>query len=306
MGIRIAVAITDTNWFHFLRQRPKLGEVNFWSPSGRNLGVIGPGELVLFKLKAPDNRIAGGGIYTHFSKVPLSLAWEAFGEANGAASREDVRDLVKKYRNLDRQTKADFTIGCRILTSPFFFDEEQWMLPPESFARNIVTAKSYDTDEAEGRDLWNQVNERWDPIARSAVPQAGERFSKPQIILPRLGQGTFRVVVTDAYQRRCAVTGERTLPALDAAHIFPHSEGGKHRVNNGLLLRRDLHKLFDDGYVTVSPDLRFEVSRRIREDYENGRAYYELHGNPIRLPDGPDKRPDCEALSWHCDNRYLG
>jgi putative restriction endonuclease len=40
-------------------------------------------------------------------------------------------------------------------------------------------------------------------------------------VQPRLGQGAFRLLVTDAYQRRCAVTGERTLPVLDAAHIRP-------------------------------------------------------------------------------------
>ena len=51
--------------------------------------------------------------------------------------------------------------------------------------------------------------------------------------------------MTDAYERRCAVTGEKTLPVLEAAHIRPYALLGPHRVNNGLLLRSDLHKLFD-------------------------------------------------------------
>ena len=278
MGIRIVVAPTDGHWFDFLRQRSDLGEVNFWSPSGQNFGKVQSGELVLFKLKGRVNKIAGGGVYTHFSKMPLSLAWEAFGEANGAASLEQVRAIISSYHKVDSQTKADFPIGCRILTRPFFFEEEQWMPPPDSFSPNIVTSKSYDTSDADGRALWDQVIERMGLFAGSGLPEENARFGKPQIIQPRLGQGAFRVVVTDAYRRRCAVTGERTLPVLDAAHIHPYSEGGPHRVSNGLLLRRDLHKLFDDGYVTVSPDLRFEVSRRIRDDYENGRAYYALQG----------------------------
>ena len=53
---------------------------------------------------------------------------------------------------------------------------------------------------------------------------------KPQIVLPRLGQGSFRIVVTDAYERRCALTGERTLPVLDAAHIKPYSVLHRHEV----------------------------------------------------------------------------
>src|SRR6202012_4921520 len=98
-------------------------------------------------------------------------------------------------------------------------------------------------------------------------------YGDPILLRPRLGQGAFRVLVTDYYARRCAVSGERTLPALDAAHIRPFASGGLHRVSNGVLLRRDIHSLFDLGYVTISPDFKFEVSRKIREEYENGRHY---------------------------------
>ena len=113
------------------------------------------------------------------------------------------------------------------------------------------------------------------------------------------------MLVTDIYHRRCAVTGERTLPALDAAHIRPR-QGGEHAATNGLLLRRDIHSLFDAGYVTVTPELRFEVSRRIREEFENGRHYYELHGAPIARPDRHDMLPDRQSLTWHNESRYLG
>jgi putative restriction endonuclease len=56
------------------------------------------------------------------------------------------------------------------------------------------------------------------------------------------------------------------LPALEAAHIRPYADGGVHEARNGLLFRRDIHSLFDAGYVTVTPDLLFEVSGRIREE----------------------------------------
>jgi putative restriction endonuclease len=102
------------------------------------------------------------------------------------------------------------------------------------------------------------------------------------------------------------VTGERTLPALDAAHIKPYGEGGRHERSNGLLLRRDLHKLFDDGYVTVTPELTFEVSKRIKEEFENGRLYYGLHGTRIRTPQNIAWQPDRSALTWHNENRYNG
>lgn len=112
--------------------------------------------------------------------------------------------------------------------------------------------------------------------------------------------------MTDIYNRRCAITHERTLPALEAAHICPYGDGGPHEAQNGLLLRRDIHSLFDAGYVTVTPDLRFEVSRRIKEEFDNGRHYYELHGQPIFAPEDALRRPDPGALRWHNEHAYRG
>jgi putative restriction endonuclease len=63
---------------------------------------------------------------------------------------------------------------------------------------------------------------------------------------------------------------------------------------------------FDLGYVTVSPAGRFEVSSRLKADFDNGRHYYDLHGTPIRPPKSRDATPSVDALSWHREYRYLG
>ena len=105
--------------------------------------------------------------------------------------------------------------------------------------------------------------------------------------------------------RRCAITGERTLPALDAAHIKPFAAAGENRVPNGLLLRSDLHRLFDRGYLTVGPDLKVAVSRRIREEFENGRLYYAMDGTSLRVPNRSEFRPDPMALEWHSEEVFL-
>jgi predicted restriction endonuclease len=112
--------------------------------------------------------------------------------------------------------------------------------------------------------------------------------------------------VTDSYERRCAITGEKTLPILDAAHIQAYGAGGEHVPSNGILLRTDIHRLFDLGYVTVAPSGQFEVSRRLKEDFDNGRHYYELQGTAVRLPRDRGAMPSAAGLSWHRDNRYLG
>ena len=138
------------------------------------------------------------------------------------------------------------------------------------------------------------------------MTEGAARYGPPTLVLPRLGRGTFRVIVRDNYDRRCAVTGERTLPALDAAHIRPYAEGGLHAASNGILFRRDIHSLFDAGYVTVTKGHMFEVSRRIREEFENGRHYYAMHGTPLSVPDRADRRPDPRMLEWHNTARFRG
>jgi putative restriction endonuclease len=120
----------------------------------------------------------------------------------------------------------------------------------------------------------------------------------------RVGQGTFRVNVSDAYDWACSVTHGHSLPALDAAHIRPVADNGPNDVANGLLLRADLHRLFDHGYLTVTPDLHLEVSPRLRDDYSNGKSYYPLHGSVLHVPDDEALRPAPEFRRWHNEERF--
>jgi putative restriction endonuclease len=306
MPVRLVVAVTDSDWFDHLRRQSELAEVNFWSPSPRSFQALTPGELFLFKLHAPIDMIVGGGVFAFAKVMPLFLAWEAFGPANGAASLAEMRRRIMRYRRPDDGSVASIEIGCRILTQPFFLPESRWFRPP-SWSRNIVSFRGYTTDDQDGMTLWNGIaaaGETFEDALGLSEPPA--RYGEPTLIRPRLGQGAFRLIVTDLYRRRCAVTGERTLPALEAAHIRPYANGGEHAASNGILMRRDVHSLFDAGYVTVTPDHCLEVSRRIREEFENGRDYYAMHGTRIALPDHRDAQPDPSALQWHNENCFLG
>jgi putative restriction endonuclease len=304
MGIRLVVAVTDRDWFDHLRLLPHLDEVNFWAPSATSFRALTSGELFLFKLHAPDNFIVGGGVFAYANILPCSLAWEAFGEANGATSLEEMRARIMRYRRAEADDRSDFQIGCRILTQPFFLERQSWIDLPPSWSRNIVAFKTYSTDDPDGKYLWDTIQNRVLSAPSGGFREEQARYGQPALVRPRLGQGAFRILVTDNYGRRCAVTGERTLRALDAAHIRPYSQGVPHEVRNGLLFRRDIHSLFDAGYVTVTPDHRFEVSRRIKEEFENGRDYYALNGRAVAVPGRIDARPDPTALLWHNTERF--
>ena len=63
--------------------------------------------------------------------------------------------------------------------------------------------------------------------------------------------------------------------------------------------------MFDDGYVTLDEDLRFVVSSRVREEFQNGREYYNFHGQPLNnLPDSDSERPGREFVRWHNEQVY--
>ncbi len=176
------VGVTDNDWFRFLRSTPGLDEVNFWQPSGRApFNSLPEGTPFLFKVKAPHHHIAGGGFFLKFEKLPPRLAWNAFGQGNGA---EDYAQMMGHIGKLRRNAASD--IGCSILAAPFLWPEDEWIPMAKYFPSNIVTGKTFDSETSEGAELWAMVEER---LARS-----------------RRGQRTFQAAVSRRYR---SITKER-------------------------------------------------------------------------------------------------
>jgi putative restriction endonuclease len=306
------LANTDADWFRFLRGLPEVEEVNFWQPSGgRSFHVLKPGEPLLFKLKAPHNVIAGFGHFVRHSVLPAWLAWDTFGIANGAPEYSMMKARIEHYRRgRPLGSSGSDAVGCLILAQPLFFPEELWIPQPADWPRSAVQGKSYDLDQGEGLRLWQAclaAASAMSKVIQLPVGRESEgRYGPPQLIAPRLGQGSFRIVVLESYRRACAISTEHSLPALEAAHIKPFAEGGQHEVGNGLLLRSDIHRLFDKGYLTITASHHIEVSNRLREDFSNGSSYYPFHGRRIALPARSGEHPDPGMLRWHNENRYLG
>jgi len=291
--VRFYVGITDRDWFDFLSGLDGLDEVNFWQPGGnRQFKTLQIGEPFLFKLHSPDDFIVGGGFFSHSTILPASIVWQAFGEKNGARTEEEMRLRIARYRRIaDPNAAEDHRIGCILLESPFFFSRSDW-IPLREWQRSIVQGKGYDS-ATDGRAIWERVEALLN-AQPAVVNDTQARYGEPTTFLPRLGQGSFRLIVTDSYDRRCAFTGSPVLHVLETAHIRPYALGGTHSPTNGLLIRQDLHTLFDRGYMTVAPDHHIEVSSRIRQEFDNGREYYALHGKEIRLPQIPDRQPQAD------------
>lgn len=312
--MKFYVGVTDGDWYRFLR-RERPADINFWQPGGNSqFRALEKGAPFLFKLKAPAKAIGGLGFYSASAIQPLETAWEYFRTGNGFSVFREFRTKIELYKRKNGWTNGPLVIGCIVLTDPIFFEDEDWIPAPSDWGASIVQGKTYDDAEPAGASLWDAVRER---LAKYRFYERGiEKPSELSLVAPtegyrdtvarvRLGQAAFRLLVTNAYDRACAITGEHTLPVLEAAHIKPYAESGPHRVSNGLLLRSDLHRLFDAGYLTVTPELRVEVSGRIHEEFHNGKDYYALHGRRLStLPGRSEERPNRSFLEWHNENVY--
>jgi putative restriction endonuclease len=308
--VKAYVGVTDREWYRFLAARPTLNEVNFWRPSGgREFRVLTPGEPFFFKTHYPHNRVVGGGFYSGFAQLRISEAWELFGEGNGAESLDQMRMSVGAYRHQPIAVDEDPIIGCIFVRDTAFFPEDRPADPPPAFASNIVQGKGYDLADRSSASYFEELLRRLlAPTIEVDLSQPWHRpgpvYGDPRLTPQRLGQQAFQAVVLRAYGRRCAITGDKIRPVLQAAHIRPLPAGGEHRLDNGLLLRSDVHTLYDRGYLGVDPKHRLLVSPRLREEFGNGKQFYARAGEPIAVPERRGDRPNREFLEWHLDEVF--
>jgi putative restriction endonuclease len=313
IGMRGYVGVTDDEWFRFLAARPEVSraEVNFWRPSGGNaFRALTPGEPFFFKTHAPHNRVVGGGFFSGFAALPVSEAWQMFGEANGVTNLQRMRERIAHYRREPIGPHEDPVIGCVFVRDVTFFADDMAQDPPPGFALNIVQGKGYDMGDSHVEryfaDLMQLVLGKAIDIDFSQPWHApGPVFGDPRLTPYRLAQQAFKAVVLSAYHGHCAVTGTKIRPVLQAAHIRPVTNGGENRLDNGMLLRSDVHTMFDNGYLAVDPrQNKLIVSPRLREDFGNGAEFYSKAGQVIALPDRRVDQPNAEFLEWHLDTVY--
>lgn len=119
-----------------------------------------------------------------------------------------------------------------------------------------------------------------------------DRSRKLREIVQRRGQPAFRKALLKAYKHRCQLTGCDAIEALEAAHIQPYLGERSNVVSNGLLLRADIHTLFDLGLIGVNPD-GFECSVSVEIERT---CYQELQGRRLALPARRADWPAAAAL----------
>ena len=217
------------------------------------------------------------------------------------ATREDLRDPTRKFANvalfscmqdgipvgviipselggyvvLGLAVVENYTAGYFVLTGP---------------AELAVASRALSTGGARTVTVALIDLPPFDPNAR-----VDDRQRVVAQVVRRQGQPRFRRLLLQAYDGRCAMSSYDAEPALEAAHIVSYRESQANHPANGLLLRADLHDLFDLGLVAVNTDdMKVVLAKSLA-----GTMYESLDGQSLRIPSDKDLRPSVEALDSH-------
>ncbi|MBZ9963739.1 HNH endonuclease [Mesorhizobium sp. BR1-1-2] len=244
-----------------------------------NNGVFKPKDLGSVWLFVTEEKTADRTQYRDRIEGDL-LYWQ--GQTSGRTDHliTGHRDLGLELLLFFRERKYEFDGAGFRYFGPYEYVRHSGSSPTNFVLRSAVVAPdAIDPDPAD--------DEAFDP---SEVNDARERVLKT--IARRRGQKPFRDKLLKAYGGKCAISGCAVTDVLEAAHIYPYRGDHTNVASNGVLLRSDLHTLFDCGLLEIDPTtMRVVVSERL-----TGSEYQAFHGRPIRSPTDPRERPSAKAL----------
>ena len=226
-----------------------------------------------------------GRIYMYRTREPRCLIEYTL----RVQGRHAVLDYGGRFAEVNRRPERDLNIG---VTKIGFTDTTRSQVA--SVVWRDEGARSFIGDAAWAS--WTPPGHH--PKGRLGRFRPAKRDRRPRGFLEavlRPGQLRFRATLLHAYGQ-CCMTGSRLVDTLEAAHIMPYRGVSFDHVQNGLLLRADLHRLYDRLLIGVDPDsLRVRLSPKLSAYPE----YSQLAGRRLRIPRSKQYRPSPEALRDH-------
>jgi putative restriction endonuclease len=266
-------------------------EINFWTPTPWNVSRLASGDKLYFMLKSPIRKIGGYGQFVEYKNMSVNDAWNKYGFKNGCTSKQELIERLDKYKasnSSDERSVTDSEIGCIVLTNAVYYDDDKFLDLDNyeiDFSRFIVKIKYYNENDPLEIATQSTLKEF------ELLPTSIEKLKKSRLVTERKGQGNFRAIITTAYSNKCCITSETTPELLEAAHIQPYFDENSNHVKNGLLLRVDLHKLYDNGLLYIDESFKIHISPEVKSEF-----YRKLNGTTIRLPENNNLHPSKEAL----------
>ncbi|MNK33957.1 hypothetical protein D3C87_524560 [compost metagenome] len=288
-----AISSTDGNWFNYLKDNELSSYVNFWTPTPRNTKDLKEGDRFYFMLKSPVWKIGGFGEFVRYENITPELAWNKFGNRNGNISKQDFINSIQEYMNKNSEKYGkrtldtySYKLGSIVLRNCEFWDKQDYKDPEDydiKFPLRAETIRCLDQDDPflhdnSGLTDFGLVNE--------------PREDNVYVVKYRNGQSVFKGKILKAYNNTCCITGETMPELLEAVHIQKYANKYSNHVQNGVLLRVDIHRLFDSNLLIVDKDYTIRISSLVTDEY-----YKHFDGKKINLPLLEQDRPSVEALA---------
>lgn len=270
------IAVTDPNWFNFLKNNDLHSNVNFWQPTYQRLNRINEGDRVYFKIKG-ERIIAGYGEFVEQRELTVNEAWRDFGQRNGCEIKKDFINIInQKLHQHSQRIANERRIGSIVLNNCVYLDT---FIVINDTVWNPRATKSF---------RYMKDGEKHPVTKRERITDfqlvKGPRTQKTTTTNTRSGQSDFSSRIRRAYNNTCCISGETIPELLEAAHIQEYKSKDSQHVQNGLLLRVDLHRLYDSGLIFINDKYEIQVSSKL-----NG-TIYEIYRN--------------RSINYHKDKRY--
>ena len=298
-GLRemFAVAPTDLDWFQQLRTDGVKGDViNFWTPTPWNISRLQVNDKLYFMLKSPIRKIGGFGKFVEYKNMRASEAWRKYGRDNGVENLSQLISRTDKYKakHAKKNLIPDPIIGCILLKDPEFYDNDNLKTDKSEgidFPKQVVKIKYFRKRE---KKVQNEKEREIEVKKTFELVDSSKSKRKQLTQKERKGQAAFRRDILKIYNNSCAITEIKQKEVLEAAHIQGYVNEESNNVQNGICLRVDIHKLFDNGLISINNDYRVVVSSMLKST-----EYERIDGKKIKLPNNKMYYPSANALENH-------
>ena len=273
-------AITNRDWFDYQKSHGFIDRINFWTPTRWRYKDLRPGVKMVFKLKGSGDFAGGYGIIQEYKYQSLEETWNEFGRRNGFDNKTSFLEGLCK-------TKSGISLkcGCIVLSDVVFWDKEVKLSDYnlEFKTRGTQTGKTYTCSfPFSNLDIQTET---------FSLVQSSEKKKRTQSVTDRDGQGEFHAKISRTYHHKCCISGEEAPELLQAAHIQDYINKESNHVQNGLLLRIDLHKLFDNGLLYIDDHYVVHISPLVKSE-----DYRKYDGKILTLPKQKSDWPSLNAL----------
>ena len=292
-----AVAPTDLDWFQQLRTDGVKGDViNFWTPTPWNISRLQVNDKLYFMLKSPIRKIGGFGKFVEYKNMRVSEAWRKYGRDNGVENLSQLISRTDKYKakHTKKNLISDPVIGCILLNDPEFYDNDNLKTDKSEgidFPKQVVKIKYFRKRE---KKVQNEKEREIEVKKTFELVDSSKSKRKQLTQKERKGQAAFRRDILKIYNNSCAITEIKQKEVLEAAHIQGYVNEESNNVQNGICLRVDIHKLFDNGLISINNDYRVVVSSMLKST-----EYERIDGKKIKLPNNKMHYPSAKALENH-------